>query len=197
MIHFNRVFHYMPSMLGCPYFWKHPFRNMSFYRSACVFPMLGCEQFCASDANSRTVMVVARHLLEKLWVESSRDGHGEVGWDDWWSQIPSFCCGEGDLKVLFVGFSIGTCALCWCIHLFYSSKTIICNQPSLRQSGNAIHVTGHSLGGWRCGHSDCWLDRFRSDARWRVGCGSPLNMSLRPLFGWISSLPKKATIPQC
>ena len=64
MIHFNRVFHYMPSMLGCPYFWKHPFRDMSFYRSAYVFPMLGCEQFCASDANSRTVMVVARHLLE-------------------------------------------------------------------------------------------------------------------------------------
>ena len=66
MIHFNRVFHSMPSMLGCPYFWKHPFRNMSFHRSACVFPMLGCEQFCASDANSRTVMVVARHESSRV-----------------------------------------------------------------------------------------------------------------------------------
>ena len=24
IIHFNRVFHYKPSILGCPYFWKHP-----------------------------------------------------------------------------------------------------------------------------------------------------------------------------
>ena len=26
IIHFNRVFHYKPSILACPYFWKHPFR---------------------------------------------------------------------------------------------------------------------------------------------------------------------------
>ena len=25
IIHFNRVFHYKPSMLGYPYFWKHPY----------------------------------------------------------------------------------------------------------------------------------------------------------------------------
>ena len=25
IIHFNRVFHYKPSILGYPYFWKHPF----------------------------------------------------------------------------------------------------------------------------------------------------------------------------
>ena len=24
IIHFNRVFHYKPSILGYPYFWKHP-----------------------------------------------------------------------------------------------------------------------------------------------------------------------------
>ena len=27
MIHFNRVFHYKPSILGYPYFWKHPNSN--------------------------------------------------------------------------------------------------------------------------------------------------------------------------
>ena len=27
MIHFYRVFHYKPSILGYPYFWKHPCRN--------------------------------------------------------------------------------------------------------------------------------------------------------------------------
>ena len=25
IIHFNRVFHYKPSILGYPYFWKHPY----------------------------------------------------------------------------------------------------------------------------------------------------------------------------
>ena len=27
IIHFNRVFHYKPSILGYPYFWKHPYRD--------------------------------------------------------------------------------------------------------------------------------------------------------------------------
>ena len=27
IIHFNRVFHYKSSLLGCPYFWKHPYRR--------------------------------------------------------------------------------------------------------------------------------------------------------------------------
>ena len=26
IIHFNMVFHYKPSILGYPYFWKHPYR---------------------------------------------------------------------------------------------------------------------------------------------------------------------------
>ena len=31
IIHFNRVFHYRPSILGYPYFWKHPhFLNIDF-----------------------------------------------------------------------------------------------------------------------------------------------------------------------
>ena len=29
IIHFNRVFHYKPSILGYPYFWKHPFGYMN------------------------------------------------------------------------------------------------------------------------------------------------------------------------
>ena len=27
IIHFNRVFHYKPSILGYPYFWKHPYKS--------------------------------------------------------------------------------------------------------------------------------------------------------------------------
>ena len=30
IIHFNRVFHYKPSILGYPYFWKHPYRGFVF-----------------------------------------------------------------------------------------------------------------------------------------------------------------------
>ena len=30
IIHFNRVFHYKPSILGYPYFWKHPFQTNYF-----------------------------------------------------------------------------------------------------------------------------------------------------------------------
>ena len=29
IIHFNRVFHYKPSILGYPYFWKHPYPKWS------------------------------------------------------------------------------------------------------------------------------------------------------------------------
>ena len=32
-IHFNKVFHYKPSILGYPYFWKHPYIYMFFLDS--------------------------------------------------------------------------------------------------------------------------------------------------------------------
>ena len=28
IIHFDWVFHYKPSILGCPYFWKHPYARV-------------------------------------------------------------------------------------------------------------------------------------------------------------------------
>ena len=31
IIHFNRVLHYKPSILGYPYFWKHPYSNSAFW----------------------------------------------------------------------------------------------------------------------------------------------------------------------
>ena len=32
IIHFNRVFHYKPSILGYPYFWKHPYSYIISFR---------------------------------------------------------------------------------------------------------------------------------------------------------------------
>ena len=41
IIYFNRVFHYKPSILGYPYFWKHPYggfrENGGFPQQPCVF----------------------------------------------------------------------------------------------------------------------------------------------------------------
>ena len=38
--HFNRVFHYKPSILGYPYFWKHSYYNL---------PKNGVSKFCGFD----------------------------------------------------------------------------------------------------------------------------------------------------
>ncbi len=43
IIHFNRVFHYKPSILGYPYFWKHPYiyiyicHNCKWDQAVCFF----------------------------------------------------------------------------------------------------------------------------------------------------------------
>ena len=38
IIHFNKVFHYKPSILGYPYFWKHPHWQPSSVRSKALPP---------------------------------------------------------------------------------------------------------------------------------------------------------------
>ena len=37
IIHFNRIFHYKPSILGYPYFWKHPYQSLQFPNLPCKF----------------------------------------------------------------------------------------------------------------------------------------------------------------
>ncbi len=37
IIHFNRVFHSKPSILGYPYFWKHPHINFPGYKEEHFF----------------------------------------------------------------------------------------------------------------------------------------------------------------
>ena len=38
---FNRVFHYKPSILGYPYFWKHPYIDLNFSCRTELFPERG------------------------------------------------------------------------------------------------------------------------------------------------------------
>ena len=38
IIHFNKVFHYKPSILGHPYFWKHPYSFISNFPGGSIKP---------------------------------------------------------------------------------------------------------------------------------------------------------------
>ena len=49
IIHFNRVFHYKPSILGYPYFWNHPFVdlliNAVLHCRSRMIPSRSCAKF--------------------------------------------------------------------------------------------------------------------------------------------------------
>ena len=54
IIHFNRVFHYKPSILGYPYFWKHPFwgeKSLTFHHH---LGWLSSAPRCVSQHHGRT-----------------------------------------------------------------------------------------------------------------------------------------------
>ena len=40
IMNFNRVFHYKPSILGYPYFWKHPYVNQWILQSITLSPIV-------------------------------------------------------------------------------------------------------------------------------------------------------------
>ena len=48
IIHFNRVFHYKPSILGYPYFWKHPY-IYNLYQVLQVVTSIGPSRFCPEN----------------------------------------------------------------------------------------------------------------------------------------------------
>ncbi len=62
IIHFNRVFHYKPSILGYPYFWKHPnvFVNGTLMNSCFFDPHETAKFFHGFMDNGGHVIVVAR-----------------------------------------------------------------------------------------------------------------------------------------
>ena len=68
IIHFNRVFHYKPSILGYPYFWKHPYRVLATCRYNVVIlntyfaleipSILSSGGFFSKDLKSRSLTLV-------------------------------------------------------------------------------------------------------------------------------------------
>ena len=66
IIHFNRVFHYKPSILGYHYFWKHPFNNFDMVLvTAGVFPPQGlfATLLCVMTILSIGLLVWASQII--------------------------------------------------------------------------------------------------------------------------------------
>ena len=70
IIHFNRVFHYKPSILGYHYFWKHPNVKKSKVWS---FPHLGIGRFFWRDCGVGGCVPPASGLHFRSWVNDRRE----------------------------------------------------------------------------------------------------------------------------
>ena len=64
IINFNRVFHYKPSILGYPYFWKHPYHALSVYLFNC-FALFRSVHFLTQYWKQ---IVWQWHFLECSWL---------------------------------------------------------------------------------------------------------------------------------
>ena len=66
IIHFNRVFHYEPSILGYPYFWKHP--DVFFVGSFSLRIVNCCKsKFLVAIQKKQNYWVVASNLFFYLY----------------------------------------------------------------------------------------------------------------------------------
>ena len=63
---FNRVFHYKPSILGYPYFWKHPFIPPGKDRWRSPLPVVLVKDMAPCTNRHLLLGVLASHLLS-LW----------------------------------------------------------------------------------------------------------------------------------
>ena len=66
IIHFNRVFHCKPSILGYPYLWKHPYYNIIQYQS----PTCGCP----INLSINQSINVTRRRFQSSWTNISQMG---------------------------------------------------------------------------------------------------------------------------
>ncbi len=88
IIHFNRVFYYKPSILGYPYFWKHPFGLHFFSKdTSWKFPLLGLLCNLISIVlfaqnyyffnKCREIIVLTYNLLQNRQIDIMLIEHGE------------------------------------------------------------------------------------------------------------------------
>ena len=74
IINFNRVFHCKPSILGYPYFWKHPHINMEGTINRVIFSWCGTISFpqlgtWPMGLGSRVSYMASRNINEGLWMQ--------------------------------------------------------------------------------------------------------------------------------
>ena len=63
IIHLNRVFHYKPSILGYPYFWKHPFETKNGKRRVKLANLFNIDvrTFIANQSLAEKNMLLSVH----------------------------------------------------------------------------------------------------------------------------------------
>ncbi len=89
IIHFNRVFHYKPSVLGYPYFWKHPYVHLftvlqhhnvqsGFLFSYCSLPRAWWASICFSSLGP-SILIIHKdyaggfhHISYFTWVQTKQ-----------------------------------------------------------------------------------------------------------------------------
>ena len=66
IIHFDRVFHCKPSILGYPYFWKHPYNFSSQFEIMCIVAYISTESSLegGSSRTSSASSIVAAVAVE-------------------------------------------------------------------------------------------------------------------------------------
>ena len=81
IIHFNRVFHYKPFILGYPYFWKHPYisKSPSFSKKEHFYPSNLLELLPHKGQNTWSNFVGAFMLkLTRLRTWTTSDGNSDA-----------------------------------------------------------------------------------------------------------------------
>ncbi len=83
IIHFNRVFHYKPSILGYPYFWKHPY--VSLYIE---------DTFIVLGLSKNTAEYISPKTMHAMFINSSKEiNNATNGWQ--------VCC-HHDFSLYFI-----------------------------------------------------------------------------------------------
>ena len=152
--HFNRVFHYKPSILGYPYFWKHPYvcdcLRISVYMYSYNYRVLGLTIFIPGPMGTKPIEKLWRRRVGSLYISHICDLHDFC--------LPYTMClwmTQDDMELLHVF----DCVCCWwhndtcalhatmkvkyvtCSHFIVSQ--VWCSLGSISANGpNHQHTTG-------------------------------------------------------
>ena len=117
IIHFNRDFHYKPSILGYPYFWKHPCWNQQEVNG--IFPIH--QSAFASDDPAFASDDLSKVFCETSLVEISTWAPTPTSQGFLKNQFSTMCHvskrGKNDICILYISTVVTSknCTLPWCL----------------------------------------------------------------------------------